>query len=73
VEIDMLRKIERFGVEAILGRKQLYHGELNRMVLCENIVTAYHSRKSSSWAEWAEKQPRAAALLAGIEKIIDEQ
>jgi hypothetical protein len=62
--MDNLQKIDRFGVEAILGRKQFYYGELRRMILAENIVTAYHARaQSESWAAWAAKNPTLERIL----------
>lgn len=65
----MLAKIDRFGLEAITGRRQFYYGELRRLILAENIVTAYQTRKrSENWAAWAENNPVMAKILAEAEK-----
>lgn len=64
----MLAKIDRFGLEAIIGRKQFYYGELRRLITAENIVIAYHSRKrSDNWAAWAEDNKAMARMLAEVE------
>lgn len=70
-EIDTLTKIDRFGIEAITGRRQFYHGELRRLVISENIVNAYRSRQASdgNWAAWANQNERMAAILAEAEKL----
>ncbi len=59
-------------MEAVLGRKQLYHYEINAMIYAENIVIAYRSRarvNGNEWMEWAGKNPKLAALLADVEKL----
>ncbi len=69
-EIDTLQKIDRFGVEAILGRRQFYFGELHRLIVAENILTAYQSRaRSNNWAEWVSQNPKMANLLIEAEKL----
>ena len=68
-ELDLLSKIDRFGLKAILGRDTFYHGELRHMIFAENIHTAYHARRNaSSWAEWAERNPVMSKILFEIEK-----
>ena len=68
----MLAKVDRFGVKAITGRDVLYFGELRKLILAENIVHAYHSRRASTnWAEWTQTNPVYAGLLAEIEKDIN--
>lgn len=70
VEIDALTKIDRFGIEAILGRRQFFYGELRRMIYAENLVAAYRSRaQSNNWAEWVASNPVMADVLAEAEKI----
>lgn len=72
-EISVLKKIDRFGIEAVLGRRQLYYGELRKMIAAENIVNAYESRqRSENWADWASKNTELAAFLAVVEKLVDE-
>lgn len=68
-ELDLLAKIDRFGVRAVMGRNTLYYGETRRMILAENIYNAYHARRrSENWAEWAEKNPAMAKILFELEK-----
>jgi hypothetical protein len=67
--LDVLAKIDRFGVKAILGRDSFYFGELRRLIFAENIYKAYHARISSdNWAAWAEKNPVMAKILFELEK-----
>jgi hypothetical protein len=69
-EIDTLSKIDRFGIEAITGRRQFYFGELRKMIYAENLVTAYRSRaQSKNWAEWVNSNPVMADMLADAEKL----
>lgn len=69
-EIDVLGKIDRFGVEAVTGRRVLSFGEIRRMIIAENIVAAYRSSlQNNNWAEWTEKNPTAAALLVESMKL----
>lgn len=69
-EIDTLQKIDRFGIEAITGRRQFYFGELKRMIYAENIITAYRSRaQSDNWASWVNSNPKLADMLAEAEKL----
>lgn len=68
----MLVKIERFGLEAITGRRQFYFGELRQMIAAENIVTAYKSREhSKDWTEWTRNNPLLTEILVDVEKILD--
>ena len=67
-EISMLASIDRFGLEAITGRRQFYFYEYNRLIIAENIVNAYRSRaESQNWSEWARKNPELAHLLTSAE------
>lgn len=69
-EIDTLAKIDRFGLEAITGRRQFYFGELRRLTIAENIVRFYQSRAASSnWAEWTNSHPAQANMLFEAEKL----
>ncbi len=69
-EIDTRAKIDRWGVEAITGRRQFYFGELRRMIAAENIVTAYKSRAhAENWVAWARDNSVLASLLVDAEKI----
>lgn len=69
-EIDIIQKIDRFGIEAILGRRQFYFGELRCLILAENINLAYRSRsRSENWAEWAQKHPDLEQILIEAELL----
>jgi hypothetical protein len=71
-DLMLLGYIDRFGVEAVMGRPILSAGEMRRMAAQENIVTAYQSRKTSeNWAEWATKNPSLVSILADVESILD--
>ncbi len=69
-ELDLLAKIDRFGAKAILGRDTFYYGELQNLIIAENIFLAYHSRKKSeNWVAWAEDNPAIATLLFEAEQL----
>ena len=57
--------IDRFGLEAVTGRRQFYFGELRRLICAENIVTAYKdlTRAANNWAAWAGSNPELAEIL----------
>ena len=62
-EVLLLAYIDRFGVDAVMGR-QLGAGEMRRMTVAENIVKAYRSRaKADNWAEWANLYPDLNRIL----------
>lgn len=66
----MLRKIERFGIEAITGRRQFYFGELNRMLYADNIANAFKARsRSDNWTEWTRNNPVFANALMEAELL----
>lgn len=74
-ELLLLGYIDRFGVEAVMGRRELSAGEIRRMFTTENIVNAYLSRKAAmeggNVAEWATKNPFYVDVLADVENILD--
>lgn len=68
--MDTLHKIDRFGLEAITGRRQFYHGELRRLVIAENIVSAYRERAAAkNWSQWTQDNERLANLLFEAEQL----
>jgi hypothetical protein len=68
-ELQLLGYIDRFGVEAVVGRPILSAGEIRRMIAAHNVYTAYRSRAASDdWAKWAHEHPTYAAILAEIER-----
>ena len=71
-EIDTAAKIDRWGLEAITGRKQFYFGELRRLIAAENIVTAHKSRAhATDWAAWVRDNSVLASILMDAEKLAD--
>lgn len=67
-ELVLLGYIDRFGVEAVMGRPVLSAGEIRGMMTARNIYDAFHSRKSSDdWVKWAKDHPHYAAILAEVE------
>lgn len=69
-EIDKLKLIDRFGVEAVLGRKQLYYKEMRRMIYAREIVDIYFEReRAGNRAEWMNRNPKLVKFLSDIERI----
>jgi hypothetical protein len=70
-ELDLLKKIDRFGFEAVTGRKTFYFGELRRMMIAENIVRAYEGRAAhkGGWAAWSTDNPELSELLHAAEML----
>ena len=69
-EIDKLARIDRFGLEAITGRRVFFYGELRRLILAENIVLAYRQRAQAlNWVTWATDHPGLAELLAEADQL----
>ena len=70
-EIEKLYRIDRFGLKAITGRDVFFHAELKHLLVAENIVIAYKSRKAheaseGGWGEWENKNPILAQILIEI-------
>lgn len=71
-ELALLSYIDRFGVQAVLGRPVLSAGEIRRMTFAENVKSAYLSRKgSTNWGAWAQDHPRQDRLLTEIEVMLN--
>ena len=72
-EIEQLNRIERFGLEAVTGRRVFLFRDFIRMRTAENVVNSYRSRQQAgNWAEWVESNPRPAQILADIEKLLED-
>jgi len=68
-ELILLGYIDRFGAQAILGRT-LSAREVRAMVLAENVMRAYRTRKAAqNWVEWAKQHPEDNALLNEAMKL----
>ena len=67
-ELVLLGYIDRFGVEAVMGRPVLSAGEIRKMLIAEDVVYAYGRRKASgNWGQWSQDHPYLDALLKSIE------
>lgn len=73
-ELVDLPYIDRFGVEAVYGRKTLSAKEIRNMLIAENVVNAYNARRAAmgdNVAKWASENESAARLLSDIEDLLD--
>lgn len=71
-EIQLLRYIDRFGVEAVTGKKVLSAGELKRMLYAEGIVYAYQDRSRGNAAEWVKENPGMNKLLYDAQRMVED-
>jgi hypothetical protein len=63
-ELKMLRLIDRYGVEAVMGRPYLGAGEIMRMQAAETVVRVYNERKRyDDWTRHAREDPEGSAFL----------
>jgi hypothetical protein len=66
----LLEAIDRFGVQAIMGRDVLSYCEINRARYVENIINIHAARaRSANWAEFVESNPGPAAILSEAENL----
>ena len=71
-EIGIARAIDRFGVEAVTGKKILRPGLISRIAIAESIVTAYKARsKAENWVAFSGENPELAALLIKAEQYAE--
>ena len=67
-----MQYIDRFGADAILGRK-LYAREVRRVLMAENVVTAHRSHEQAkNGAEWARDNPDLSRILNEARKLKQE-
>ena len=72
--MEQIGRIDRWGLEAVTGRRVFLFGEFIRLRVAENVVNSYRSRQAAgNWAEWAESNPRAAQILADVEKLLKDE
>jgi hypothetical protein len=73
-ELKLLEYIDRFGVEAVTGRKTLGAGELLRMIAAQNIVQAYRDKQAhkDGWAAWQQQHPAQNQLLERARQAAEE-
>ena len=62
-EMELLRAIQAYGAQAVIGRP-LGAGEIRRMNVASNVIT-YHAQRAASgdWVKWETDNPDEAALL----------
>ena len=68
--LKLLDYIDRFGVQAVMGRPTLGAGEMQAMIMADNVRRAWLSRNAyrdkdgnANWAEWAEAYPDLSEIL----------
>ena len=69
-ELRLLDYIDRFGVQAVMGRPTLGAGEIKGMIIADNVRQAYLSRDlyrdrdgNKNWAEWAREYPQLSEII----------
>jgi len=70
-EIRLLQYIDRFGVEAVTGRRTLYAYEMRRMIHAENVARAYNERNQGNAAEWVKDNPEMNIILFEAQKMAE--
>lgn len=71
--MEQLARIDRFGLEAVTGRRVFLFHDFIRMRTAENIVNSYRSRQqANNWSEWMLSNPRLAQVLADVEMLLEE-
>ena len=71
-EVKLLSQIDRFGVEAVMGRRQLSAKEIIHMRTAGNIVGYYQSMiQAENRAEWAAANKEGSSILTQCERLID--
>lgn len=72
-ELRLLHAVDRYGVEAVFGRKQLYAGEMRRMNYAENLVNIFNSRKAAmNVVVWTQSNPAQALFLEDADRVANE-
>lgn len=73
-ELVIAWNIDRYGVQAVMGRSYLGVREIRRLNAATGVYRAYQSRKGyrdkdglENWAEWARNYPDLSALLMQAE------
>ena len=73
--LKLLDAIDRFGVRAIMGRDTLGAGEMQSMMMADNVRRAWLSRNAyrdkdgmQNWAQWAEAYPELSQIIVSAGK-----
>jgi len=70
-EIELASRLDRFGVQAVLGR-QLYAYEVNRIEWSEKVIRMYNARKNATnAAAFASENQYALQLLEFAENLVN--
>ena len=73
-EVAIATAIEQFGVKAVTGKDVLSRAEINGIKNASAIVRLGREREQSgAWAEWEQKHPKEAAVLAAAHRIWQTQ
>ena len=74
-EIVLAWNIDRYGVQAVMGRPYLGVREIRAMNAATGVYDAYHSREAykdregnKNWVEWKQRYPSLATLLEQAER-----
>ena len=63
LELKLIANMNRYGVEAVMGRA-LGHHEILCMNTSEAIISAYKERvKAEDWVKWGQDNPGQSRLL----------
>ena len=73
-ELELYRRIQQYGVYAVMGRPVLYEREIRRMSIVNNIIGAYRDRsKSATWEAWTKENQAMASLLFKAQQMYDNE
>ena len=69
-ELLLLATINKYGVDAVMGRAFSYN-EILSMNTAESIVHAYNERaKEEDWVKWNQENPYKASLLNEATRLV---
>ena len=72
-ELSLLVNINKYGVDAVMGRV-LGHNEILCMNTAENIISAYNERsKAEDWVKWAEESGSSHLLNEAMRLAYGEE
>ena len=69
-ELAISDAIDKYGVEAITGKRILRPGLLRRIRHVRTIINAFELRKKAeSWSAWGSENPELADILVEAERL----
>jgi hypothetical protein len=73
IDLVLADNIEKYGVEAVLGRKLTFR-EIARMNAARAVYTVKKQRANAdNWAKFAKEHPQANDLLVYVEKLLQDK